>query len=180
MTKVEYNRQYRKEHKGDWIYWSSHQYRRIKRDQKNKFKTELSFSLGEFRQWVLLNYNPLIYQMLDEYRKNNYDKYLSPSIDRIDDYKDYTFENMQLLTWKENNIKGRLGQKNKEQCENMAKNYWSKTVYQYDADMNFIAIFTSTHEVTRQHPEFDASGIARACRLHKLYKGYRWEYEQES
>ena len=177
MTKVEYNRQYRKEHKGDWIYWSHHQYGRIKRDQRSKFKSEVSFSLEEFRQWILFHYNPLIYQMLENYKKNHFDKNLSPSIDRIDDYKDYTFDNMQLLTWEENNVKGRLGKKNKEQCGTMAKAYWSKTVIQYALTLNTIATFASTREASRIL-DYDNSGIARACRLHKPYKGYRWEYEQ--
>lgn len=178
MTKIEYNREYRKTHKADWTYWSDHQYQRIKRDQKNKFKSGLPFSLEEFRNWVLSNYSSCIYKMLEEYKSSNYDKYLSPSIDRIDDYKDYNFDNMQLLTWSENNIKGRLGRKNKEQCGTMAKEHWSKTVLQYDLNMNLITIFPSTREASRIL-NYDNSGIARACRLHKPYKGYRWEYEQQ-
>jgi hypothetical protein len=86
---------------------------------------------------------------------------------------------MQLLTWEENNAKGRLGKKNKEQCGRMAKEYWSKPVVQYDLNMNIIATFPSTREASRVLG-CDNSGIARACRLHKTYKGYRWEYEQQS
>lgn len=73
-------------------------------------------------------------------------------------------------------MKGRASKKNKEQCGTMAKNYWSKPILQYDSNMNFIAKFASTREAGRILG-YDNSGIARACRLHKLYKGYRWEYE---
>ena len=90
--------------------------------------------------------------------------------------KDIFFENMELITWKENNEKGRNSLKNKNQCSKMAKQRWSKKVIQKDLKGNIINIFNSTHDVNRILG-FDSSLIARACRLNKISKGYRWEYE---
>ena len=71
--------------------------------------------------------------------------------------------------------KGRISLKNKKQCSEMAKRVWSKKVIQKDLDGNIIATFNSTHDVERLLC-YDSSLIARACRLNKVSKGYRWEY----
>lgn len=173
MNKIEYNRLYRKTHKGCYKNWLTKTYGRMKRDNKNKFNLDLPFSKEEFSNWVKTKN---IYELLENYKNSGFNKNLNPSIDRIDDYKSYYLENLQLITWQENNLKGRLSKKNKEQCSNMAKKIWSKKVSQRDLDGNIIQIFESVHEVERQLG-YDASLIARACRLNKISKGYRWKYE---
>lgn len=172
MNKIEYNRIYRKTHKGEFKNWLTKTYGRMKRDNKIKFKTDLPFSKSEFSDWVL---SKNIFKLLNDYKNSNFDKNFNPSIDRIDDYKGYSFDNIQLITWKENNDKGRKSLKNKEQCSKMAKEKWSKKVIQKDLEGNIIAIFNSTHDINRILG-FDSSLIARACRLNKISKGYRWEY----
>lgn len=178
MNKVEYSKKYRLEHKGDINFWFTKSYGRLKRDNKNKFNLLLPFSKDEFKEWISSNYKCELEKMLKDYKESNYKKDLCPSIDRIDDYKSYTFDNMQLITWKENNDKGRISLKNKKQCSEMAKRVWSKKVIQKDLDGNVIATFNSTHDVERLLG-YDSSLIARACRLNKVSKGYRWEYAQK-
>ena len=178
MNKVEYSKKYRLEHKGDINFWFTKTYGRLKRDNKNKFNLLLPFSKDEFKEWINNNYKYKLENMLKDYKESNYKKDLCPSIDRIDDYKSYTFDNMQLITWKENNDKGRISLKNKKQCSEMAKRVWSKKVIQKDLDGNVIATFNSTHDVERLLG-YDSSLIARACRLNKVSKGYRWEYVQK-
>lgn len=172
MNKKLYNKKYRQEHKGELKYWITKVYGRMKRDNKGKFNLELPFSKEEFSIWI--NQTNIL-QLLEQYKISNFDKNKCPSIDRIDDYKSYTFDNIQLLTWEENNTKGRMSSKNKEQCSQMAKYVWSKKVAQMDKDYNIIAFFKSTHEVNRILG-FDSSLIARACRENKISKGYRWKY----
>ena len=175
MNKVEYSKKYRLEHKGDIKFWFTKTYGRLKRDNKNKFNLLLPFSKDEFKEWINSNYKYKLEKMLNDYKESDYKKDLCPSIDRIDDYKSYTFDNMQLITWKENNDKGRISLKNKKQCSEMAKRVWSKKVIQKDLDGNVIATFNSTHDIERKLG-YDSSLIARACRLNKVSKGYRWEY----
>lgn len=173
MNKVEYNKIYRKTHKGELKNWLTKTYGRMKRDNKIKFNTDLPFSKLQFSEWIL---SKNIFELLNDYRNNDFDKNFNPSINRLDDYKGYFFENMELITWKENNEKGRNSLKNKKQCSKMAKQRWSKKVIQKDLKGNIINIFNSTHDVNRILG-FDSSLIARACRLNKISKGYRWEYE---
>ena len=103
---------------------------------------------------------------------------MNPSIDRIDDYTEYIFSNMQLITWAENDLKGSNGRKNKESCAEVGRNYCSKSVIQYDESMNFVAEYYSTHDAGRQ-TGYDSSLIARACRLHRKAKGFYWRYKNE-
>ena len=175
MNKVEYSKKYINEEIVTKLKRLTKIYGRMKRDNKNKFNIDLPFTKDEFKKWLDDNYKTEIRRMLTEYKNSNYIKGLCPSVDRIDDYKSYTFDNMQLITWKENNDKGRISLKNKKQCSEMAKRVWSKKVIQKDLDGNVIATFNSTHDVERLLG-YDSSLIARACRLNKVSKGYRWEY----
>lgn len=70
----------------------------MKRDNKNKFGLLLPFSKDEFILWINIKYKDKFDVLFANYVKSECDKYLNPSIDRIDDYKSYTFENMQLIT----------------------------------------------------------------------------------
>jgi hypothetical protein len=45
-------------------------------------------------------------KLFKEWEERGYKYYDKPSIDRIDAYKGYTKENIQILSWKENRIKG--------------------------------------------------------------------------
>lgn len=173
MNKTEYNKNYRKTHKGEIKNWLTKTYGRMKRDNKEKFFMDLPFTKEEFLKWAL---SQNLLKLLGNYKVHDFDKNLNPSVDRIDDYKGYFFDNMQLITWKENNEKGRQSKKNKEQCSKMAKKVWSKKVIQKDLNGKIINSFCSTHEIERVLG-FDSSLIARACRKNKISKGYRWEYE---
>lgn len=172
MSKIEYNKKYRQDNKGTLKYWLTQTYGRMKRDNKLKFNSDLPFSKEEFLLWV--NKTDIL-EMLEKYKQSNFKKDLHPSIDRIDDYVGYNFDNIQLVTWKENNEKGRKCLKNKLQCSEMAKNKWSKKLVQKDLNGTILRFFNSTHDVTRKLG-YDSSLIARACRENKISKGYRWQY----
>lgn len=155
--------------------WYTKTYGRMMRDNKKKFGTPLPFTKDEFIQWMEENYKKKFEKLFHEYVESNCDKYLNPSIDRIDDYKSYVLENMQLITWKENDIKGHCGIKTKTTCANMGRNC-GKIVIQYDEDKNEIMRFSSTHEAQRILG-YDSSLIARACREGWKSKGFYWKYQ---
>jgi hypothetical protein len=48
------------------------------------------------------------YELYNNWIDSGYKKSDKPSVDRIDDYKGYSFDNIQLMTWKENNKKNTL------------------------------------------------------------------------
>jgi len=178
-----YAKQYRQDKKRTVEGWYTKTYGRMTRDNKNKFNLPLPFSKEEFIKWIQENYKDKFKKLFQDYVDSDCDKYLNPSIDRIDDYKSYTFENMQLITWKENDVKGTNGVKNKVSCAEVGKKYCSKTVMQYDTENNLLMIFSSTHEVERV-TGIDASAVAHACRQYKkgkpgYAKGYIWHYKED-
>ena len=71
---------------------------------------------------------------------------LVPSIDRLDDFKGYSFSNIRLTTWKENrehqykDIKNGVGTSG-ARC---------KTIYKFNADKELICNYVSYNEAQRQ------------------------------
>lgn len=179
----EYSKQYRQDAKRTHEGWYSKIYRAMRTRNRKKFDLELPFTKDEFIKWIEDNYYDKFVKLFQDYVDSDCDKYLCPSIDRIDDYKSYTFDNMQLITWKENDIKGTNGVKNKISCAEVGKKYCSKTVLQYDIKNNLLMIFSSTHEAERV-TGIDSSLIAKACRGFEnggtgYAKGYIWNYKTQ-
>ena len=54
----------------------------------------------ELEQWILKQSN--FEELYKNWEESNYKKDLVPSCDRKDNYKSYTFDNIQLMTWEEN------------------------------------------------------------------------------
>lgn len=69
----------------------------------------------ELIDWLV---NNGVEDMWIEYLESNRDKSKKPSIDRIDDYDGYHFDNMQLITWRENQLKGVNGKKHHTNSHN--------------------------------------------------------------
>jgi hypothetical protein len=181
--KKAYAKQYRQDNKRTVNGWYTKTYSRMTRDNKRKFNLSLPFSKDEFIKWIQENYKDKFKKLFQDYVDSECNKYLNPSIDRIDDYKSYTFDNMQLITWKENDVKGTNGVKNKVSCAEVGKKYCSKTVMQYDTENNLLMLFSSTHEAERV-TGIDSSLIAKACRKYieggtGYAKGYIWHYKED-
>lgn len=138
-----------------------------------------AYSLEELYDW--LDNQPNIHELWDAYVTNNYAKDLKPSIDRIDDLKPYTLDNIQLLTWKENRDKGAKSKK-----EGIIGKH--KPVIAYHLDGSFYKEFVSTIEAAR-HVSGRAWGITTVAdgipvkdgrgKLYnpKTYKGFTWAWK---
>ena len=178
-TKQEYMKEYRQRIKYNKSAWITKVYGRMKRDNKNKFDmSELPFSKDDFIMWIENEHSIEFDKLFSEWIESGFLKNKVPSIDRIDDYKSYIFENMQILTWEENNLKGKLSEKNKNHMRQMTKRIFSKIVAQINIDKKtVINTFPSVREAGRQLC-IDASGISKCCRGEiKSYKGFGWKYE---
>jgi len=98
--------------------------------------SEPSYSLSEFREWLLKQprYRSLL--MMHEIKsKVKHRSNSRPSVDRIKDNLPYTFDNMQVMTWEENNDKGIKSR--------------SKAVGQF-LNGNLVKEFVSTREAARE------------------------------
>lgn len=63
----------------------------------------ITFTLKEFHKRFLSD--PKYLRLYSEWVNGGYKKILRPSLDRINNKKDYTFENTQMLTWGDNRFK---------------------------------------------------------------------------
>lgn len=74
-------------------------YKSMKRSNKIRGFGGLPFSKETFSDWLYLNNFKKLYLMWIE---SSFEKDIKPSVDRLDSLKEYTFDNMQLITWGEN------------------------------------------------------------------------------
>ena len=116
--------------------------KRMRKDQVSRCRKvwmdPVEYSKEEFRDRVLSqpHYNALY----KDWVKSWYNIDSRPSIDRLDDYKTYSLDNIQLITRKENNEKWR---RDKIIWRNRK---WCKRVYQFDKDKKLIwEYFSAAH-----------------------------------
>lgn len=102
--------------------------------------------------------------------KSGYNIYLAPSLDRFDDYKPYTFNNMRLGTYLKNrenhyeDVKSGIDTRNSKSVSGTCLKTGNKTIYH------------SQHEAARQIGVFQSS-ISQCCRGRlKSVGNYTWEY----
>ena len=130
-----------------------------------------TYTKQELKQWLLRHLN--FYELINDWIKSNYDKNKSLSVDRIDNNKSYTFDNIRLLTWKEN----RANQsKYIREGKLIVKNMPHKKVKQFTMCDEFINEYISVQEAARQ-TGLNYSNIAQAARgEYKQSGGFKWSY----
>lgn len=123
------------------------------------------YSLDELRKWLLSNekYN-LLY---DEWVKSNYNKMKVPSIDRLDDYKGYCFNNIRLITWQENKNKFHNDEKNGINTKRLVK------VICLNEKRIYVKEYYSIADASRK-TGYNYNCIRRALNTNKIYKGLLW------
>lgn len=129
-----------------------------------------AYTLCELKKWCLSQdvFHELYYKWVD----SKYNKELRPSIDRKNDYKSYTFSNIQIITWRENYIKycnDAINGINTKRCKGVKK---------YDLSGNFIEEYYSISEAARQN-NMDNKHISSVCKGVKSRgsaNGFIWRY----
>ena len=114
----------------------------------------------------------LFHELFDAWEQSDFDHNLVPSIDRLDDYKPYSFDNIRLTTWGENNSKA-----NKDR-RNGVNNKVSKRVQQTSLDGLTVKEYHSARHASRE------TGIRHTCINkvclgldgRKVAGGYTWKY----
>jgi hypothetical protein len=129
-----------------------------------------NYTKEELCEWVLSqdNFKNLYKNWVD----SNYFTKLTPSIDRLDDYKPYTLNNIQVVTWEENLNKSYNDRKSG------INNKGSKKVYQYSLEGDFIKEYYSVAEAFRQT---EIRHISEVCNdIYKTTGGFKWSYEKQT
>ena len=154
-------KEYRKTEKGLTASIYSHQ--RSSSVTRNMPKP--NYTKEELYQW--LKDQPTYKTLYTAWVNSDYDNRLTPSPDRLDDFKPYTLDNLQLLTWGENRAK------NTNKGITHRRN---KPVKQLTLDGAVIASYFSIAEaerVTKCHN----SKITSVCKGYRnTTGGYKWMY----
>jgi hypothetical protein len=110
------------------------------------------------------------YDLYNEWVISGYPKEKTPSVDRLDDSKGYSFDNIQIVDWKTNRQKF---------CDNVKKGIdtrMCKTVNQYTIEGKFIKQFYSLRQAERE-TKINNSHISAVCRgVQKTAGGFIWKY----
>jgi hypothetical protein len=125
-----------------------------------------NYSNHDLRKWVHAQHN--FDKLYNNWVISGFDKMLKPSVDRLDDYKPYTFSNIRLTTWQMNFDKGH------SDMVNGINNKQSTSVSQYTKNMRLIDTYYSISEAKRRTK---INNISSACSgLFKTSGGYIWKY----
>ena len=135
--------------------------------KRRKYK-QPEYNLNELFEWAI---SQQIFKLLyDDWVKSNYDKMHVPSFDRLDDYKSYTLDNLQITTWKKNKDKGH------EDRKNGVNNKVSKEVIKMTKSGEFISSYPSANYASRVNM-MHRQNISDCCTgKQKTSGGFRWMY----
>lgn len=126
------------------------------------------YTAVELLEWAVKQDN--FYEIYHKWVDSDYHKMLIPSVDRIDDYKGYTVDNIQLMTWEENKAKGH------HDIKHGINNKQNTAVAQYGIDSVFIRDYFSIAEAAR-NTGAHVESISRCCNgAIKTSMGFKWEY----
>jgi len=130
-----------------------------------------SYSRQQLHKWLASQ--GVFDELFRTWVNSGYDKMLTPSCDRLDDYKGYSFDNIRLTTWKENKAKGWLARRNG------TNNKGSKSVSQ----LTLGGYFVSNHYSMRQAGRdvgVSHSDISQCCNgTRETAGGFKWKYAQQ-
>lgn len=82
--------------------WARETYSSQEANSKRRNHPPPDYSLEEFKEWAFSN--PIFETLYDNWVKSGYQTDLRPSPDRLDNDEPYTFENLRLVTWRENRL----------------------------------------------------------------------------
>jgi hypothetical protein len=135
-------------------------YNNQKKRSKRRGHPQPAYTFDEFKNWFVRQ--PNFKFLWRQWRSSGYLKDLAPSVDRLDDSKGYSFDNIRLVTWQENNLK--------EHDKHKVK------VNQYSLDGRYLKTFESLSDAAREIKS-TSTNIRSACKgRRKSAGGYRWKY----
>ena len=127
-----------------------------------------TYTYTELSVWVLSQ--ELFHTLFNAWEKSGFEKHLSPSIDRKDDYLSYTLDNIQLMTWEQNADKAKIDRKTGVNTKGM------KAVKQFSLKGILIKEYPSL-AIAARAVNGDRAHISAVCRdLRRTHKGFVWKY----
>jgi len=82
--------------------WLTVRYHHMKSVSKRRGHTPPKFTKSELSVWLKDNYREEVEELFNIWKNSGYCQDRSPSVDRLDDSKGYSFDNIQLVDWETN------------------------------------------------------------------------------
>lgn len=132
----------------------------------------IEYTLSEFISKFL--FDNIYIALFENWRQKGFNHMLTPSFDRLDDFKGYSFDNIRVTTWEKNTNKGHLDRMLGIGTQGLAN---CKAVQQFDSKGNFIAEFYSIMEAERQ-TGVSGKHIPSVCNgKRKKAGGFIWKHK---
>ena len=144
-------------------------YRSQKHNSKVRNHNMPEYTKEEFFEWLDKNDFSVLYEYWVD---SGFKKSLSPSVDRKDSNKGYSFSNIKLMTWEEN------GKRAYSERKNGKLKTQHRPVLQFDLEFNFIAEYVSLREASRQTGA-KVQNISLVCNNNQRRStgGYIWKFK---
>lgn len=112
-------------------------------------------------------------RLYNNWMESGYKRNMKPSIDRLDDYKGYSFDNIRLVEW------GVNFRRSHRDRLNGVNNKTSRAVLQYDLEGNFVKEYYSIKQAERETGICN-SHIGATCKgKQKTSGGFKWQYKKQ-
>jgi len=128
-----------------------------------------TYSKKELKEWIFSQQK--FHELYDNWKNSKYEIMLRPSCDRLNDYKGYSLDRLQLMTWEENMKKSHSdkinGINNKQNRAVIATNIKTGEETEYYSSMN-----------AKRCLSVDSSSVVKCCRGKvKTVGGFYWRYK---
>lgn len=133
----------------------------MKRRSKQRKHAPPKFTKVQLTKWL---YDNGFQKLYDDWVNSGYNRWKKPSCDRLDDSEGYSFDNMRLVTWKENH------DKNKKELEKKSR----KAIQQVDLDGAVTKEWESIAQARRELG-FEVKNALKRRNL--AVDGYYYEYK---
>lgn len=131
-----------------------------------------NYTIEELQQWCLAQ--PQYHKLHEDWVNSGFQRNMAPSIDRKDDYKGYTLDNIQLMTAKENLDKAFTD------CASGKNTKRSLGVDQFTLTGEFIKRFPSMNLAGRALNAVNGSMISAVCNgKRNSAHGFSWKLAEE-
>lgn len=133
-----------------------------------------NISKKSFISWSLKNKS--FQKLFQKWIDSNNNKWLKPSVDRINEYKPYQLDNIKWVTWKQNQIKMRTEKKNVlAYTKNFSKEREKRQYYLIVQKKSFFMIFKNLNEVINTFPFMNKSHISQCInKKRKTHHNFRF------
>ena len=126
------------------------------------------YTKEELYLWAIKQ--PIFHELFEAWIASGYEKMLTPSFDRTNDYQGYCLDRLQIITWEENASKGNADR------VNGINNKMNKTVNQLSLEGELINKHHSVNHAGRI-TNISFSNIAACCRGERdTAGGFKWKY----